>query len=211
MPSVVPDEIEKYAERHTSSLSDLHFGLWKETHEKTRSPAMLVGPLEGAFLRMLVRLTNAKRVLEIGMFTGYSALAMAEALPEDGKLIACDINQETTAMARRYFSSSPHGRKIEVKLGPALETLKTLTGPFDLCFIDADKEAYGAYYDRCLELVRKNGLIVLDNVLQSGRVVDADSERGRVMTALNERIHRDKRVENVFLPIRDGILLAYKL
>lgn len=211
MPSVVPDEIEKYAACHTSPLSDLHSSIWKETHEKTRSPAMLVGPLEGALLRLLVRLTNARRVLEIGMFTGYSALAMAEALPEDGNLITCDINPETTAMARRYFSSSPHGRKIEVKLGPALETLKTLAGPFDLCFIDADKETYGAYYDRCIELVRKNGLIVLDNVLQSGRVLDAASERGRAMTALNERIHQDKRVENVFLPIRDGILLAYRL
>lgn len=211
MPSVVPDEIEEYAERHTSSLSDTHSSLWKETHEKTRSPQMLVGPLEGALLRLLVRLTNAKRALEIGMFTGYSALAMAEALPEDGKLITCDVNPETTAIARRYFSASPHGHKIEVKLGPALETLKTLTGPFDLCFIDADKEAYGAYYDRCIELVRQNGLIVLDNVLQSGRVLNAGSERGRVITALNDRIHQDKRVENIFLPIRDGILVAYKL
>ena len=211
MLSLVSDEIDKYAAGHSTPLSDLHSKLWQETHENTRSPGMLVGPLEGAFLRLLVRLTGAKRVLEIGMFTGYSALAMAEALPEDGKLITCDVNPETTAIARRYFSASPHAHKIEVNLRPALETLKSLEGPFDLCFIDADKETYGAYYDRCIELVRKNGLIVLDNVLQSGRVLDPASERGRVMAALNQRIQQDKRVENVFLPLRDGILLAYKL
>jgi caffeoyl-CoA O-methyltransferase len=211
MLALVSDNIEAYAERHTSALSELHSRVWKETHEKTRSPGMLVGPLEGALLRLLVRLTSAKRVLEIGMFTGYSALAMAEALPEDGKLVTCDINPETTEMARRYFSSSPHGHKIEVKLGPAVETLKTLKGPFDLCFIDADKEGYGAYYDLCINLARKNGLLVLDNVLQHGRVLDAGNERGRMMTSLNERIQQDKRVENVLLPIRDGIMLAYKL
>lgn len=204
------DEIEDYAERHTRALSDLHARLWKETYEKTRSPGMMVGPLEGALLRLLVRLTVAKRVLEIGMFTGYSALAMAEALPEDGQLITCDVNPETTEIARRYFASSPHGYKIEIRLGPARESLKSLKGPFDLCFIDADKQGYSGYYEICIELVRPGGVIVLDNMLQRGRVLDPTDQASRAIAALNQRIQRDKRVENVLLPVRDGIMLAYR-
>jgi caffeoyl-CoA O-methyltransferase len=208
--SVFEEEIARYAEHHTRALSDVHARLWDETHKRTTAPGMMVGPLEGALLRLLVRLTAAKRVLEIGMFTGYSALAMAEALPEDGKLISCDVNPETTEIARRHFSSSPDGHKIEVKLGPAKDTLRTLEGPFDLCFIDADKEAYGHYYDACIELVRSGGLIVLDNMLQGGRVLRPADRASRAIAALNERIRKDRRVENVLLPIRDGIMLAYR-
>ena len=204
------EKIEEYSERHTRELSDLHQRLWQETHEKTSSPGMMVGPIEGALLRLLVRLTAAKRVLEIGMFTGYSALAMAAALPEDGQLITCDVNPGTSEIARRYFASSPHGYKIEIKLGPATETLKNLQGPFDLCFIDADKQGYGAYYDACIDLVRRGGLIVLDNMLQSGRVLNPADPASRIIAALNDRIQRDERVENVLLPIRDGIMLAYR-
>ena len=204
------EKIEEYSERHTRELSNLHQRLWQETHEKTSSPGMMVGPIEGALLRLLVRLTAAKRVLEIGMFTGYSALAMAAALPEDGQLINCDVNPETSEIARRYFASSPHGHKIEIKLGPAKETLKNLQGPFDLCFIDADKQGYGAYYDACIDLVRRGGLIVLDNMLQSGRVLNPADPASRIIAALNDRIQRDERVENVLLPIRDGIMLAYR-
>jgi len=204
------DDMERYAEGRTRALSDLHARLWKETHEKTTAPGMMVGPLEGAVLRLLVRLTVAKRVLEIGMFTGYSALAMAQALPKGGELISCDVNPETTDIARRYFSSSPDGHKIAIKLGPAKETLKTLKGPFDLCFIDADKEAYGDYYDACIELVRRGGLIVLDNMFQGGRVLKPTDRASRAIAALNERIQKDLRVENVLLPIRDGIMVAYR-
>ena len=204
------EKIEEYSERHTRELSNLHQRLWQETHEKTSSPGMMVGPIEGALLRLLVRLTAAKRVLEIGMFTGYSALAMAAALPEDGQLITCDVNPGTSEIARRYFASSPHGYKIEIKLGPAKETLKNLQGPFDLCFIDADKQGYGAYYDACIDLVRRGGLIVLDNMLQSGRVLNPADPASRIIAALNDRIQRDERVENVLLPIRDGIMLAYR-
>jgi caffeoyl-CoA O-methyltransferase len=206
----LPEEIEQYAERHTRGLSELHSRLWKETHEKTSSPGMMVGPLEGALLRLLVRLTAAKRVLEIGMFTGYSALAMAEALPEDGRLITCDINPETGEIAQRYFAASPYGHKIRVKLGPAKETLKKLQGPFDLCFIDADKQGYDDYYDACIDLVRRGGLIVLDNTLQSGRVLNPRDSAARAIAGLNRRIQKDERVENVLLPVRDGIMLAYR-
>src|SRR5712692_4339098 len=205
-----PQDIEAYAERHTRGLSDLHAKVWQETCEKQKAPKMMVGPLEGALLKLLVRITAAKRVLEIGMFTGYSALAWAEALPEDGRLITCDVNPETTEIARRYFASSPHGRKIEVRFGPALETLKTLSGPFDICFIDADKTAYDAYYNACVELTRRGGLIVLDNMMQSGKVLNPVDDRVRAIDALNDRIQKDERVENVLLPIRDGIMLAYR-
>jgi predicted O-methyltransferase YrrM len=204
------ERIEEYAERHTRSLSDLHGRLWQETHQKTDYPGMMVGPLEGALLRLLVRLTSAKRVLEIGMFTGYSALAMAEALPEDGQLLTCDVNAETTAIAKRYFAASPHGHKIEIRLGPARETLKALKGPFDLCFIDADKESYSDYYDHAVELVRQGGLIVLDNMLRGGRVLSPRDQDARAVATLNDRIQKDQRVENVLLPIRDGVMLAYR-
>src|SRR5215467_9138011 len=200
------EQIEEYAERHTRALSDLHSRLWKETHQKTDYPGMMVGPIEGALLRLLVRLTAAKRVLEIGMFTGYSALAM----PEDGQLITCDVNPETTAIAKRYFVASPHADKIEIKLGPAKETLKALKGPFDLCFIDADKESYSDYYDRAIDLVRQGGLIVLDNMLRGGRVLSPKDQDSRTVAALNDRIQKDHRVENVLLPLRDGVMLAYR-
>jgi caffeoyl-CoA O-methyltransferase len=211
MIEVTPAGVEEYAARHTTPLSPLHAALWKETYERTTTPQMMVGPLEGAFLRFLVRLTQARRILEVGMFTGYSALAFAEALPEDGRMICCDINPKTSEIARRYFSESPDGRKIEIRLGPAAETLKTLSGPFDLCFIDADKEGYGEYYEACMGLVRKGGLILLDNMLRRGKVLAPDDPGSSVIHSLNQRIQNDPRVENVLLPIRDGIMLVAKL
>lgn len=206
-----PLGIEDYAERHSKPLSAIYEKLWLETYSKTRNPKAMVGPLEGAFLKMLVLLTGARRILEIGTFTGYSALLWAEALPRDGRVITCDINAETTKIARRYFSETPHGHKIEVKLGPARESLKRIDGPFDICFIDADKESYHDYYDACLERVRPRGLIVLDNMLQNGQVLDPTEPASAAIDALNKRIRKDPRVENLLLPVRDGIMLAVKL
>jgi predicted O-methyltransferase YrrM len=206
-----PIGIEDYAERYSKPLSGLHDKVWVETYAKTHSPAMMVGPLEGQFLKMLATMTGARRILEIGMFTGYSTLAWAEALPKDGRVVTCDVNPHTTEIAKRYFAESPHGQKIEIKLGPALESLKLISGPFDLCFIDADKENYSAYYDRCIELVRSKGLIVLDNMLRGGRVLDPTDAATRAVDALNKRIRDDERVENVLLPVRDGIMLVRKL
>jgi caffeoyl-CoA O-methyltransferase len=156
-------------------------------------------------------MTQARRILEVGMFTGYSALAFAEALPADGLIITCEFDPKAIDIARRFFTQSPHAKKIEIREGPAADTLKTLAGPFDLCFIDADKPSYDYYYDRCVELLRKGGLIVLDNMLRYGRVLDPVDEDARIVDALNSRIHNDPRVENVLLPFRDGIMLAYKL
>jgi len=172
---------------------------------------MMVGALEGAFLKMLVILTNARRILEIGMFTGYSTLALAEALPKGGTIVSCEINPETAEIAKRYFAESPHGSKIEVRLGPASETLKRVWGPFDICFIDADKETYAAYYEACMDLARRGGLIILDNMLHGGRVIDPRDETAKTIDALNKRIRNDARVENVLLPVRDGIMLIRKL
>ena len=211
MIEIKPLGIEEYAERNTKPLSTLLEKLWLETFSKTRSPGMMVGPLEGAFLKMLALTTGARRILEIGMFTGYSALAWAEALPRDGRIVTCDINPETSEIAKRYFAESPHASKIEVKLGPALESLRFVTGPFDICFIDADKESYGDYYDACMELVRPKGLIVLDNMLRSGKVLEPSDPGTVAVDALNKRIRNDSRVENVLLPVRDGIMLVCKL
>jgi caffeoyl-CoA O-methyltransferase len=205
-----PLGIEDYCERSSKPLSDVHSKIWLETYNRMRNAEMMVGPLEGAFLKMLVYLTGARRILEIGMFTGYSTLAWAEALPKGGHIISCDVNPETTEIARNFFAQSEHADKIEVKLGPALFSLRFITGPFDICFIDADKESYGEYYDACLELVRPKGLIVLDNMLRSGRVLDPKDPGTQAVDALNKRIRSDSRVENVLLPLRDGIMLVYK-
>src|ERR1043166_6006527 len=129
-----PIGIEDYAEKHSKPMSNLHEKLWLETFSKTRNPEMMVGPLEGGFLKMLALITGARRILEIGMFTGYSTLAWAEALPKDGRVVTCEINPQTTEIAKRYFAESLHGHKIEIKLGPALNSLKLVDGIFDLCF-----------------------------------------------------------------------------
>jgi len=207
---ITPARLEQYAERHTTPLSELHSLLWKETYKKTTRPAMMVGPLEGALLQLLVRITRARRILEIGMFTGYSALAFAEALPRHGRLITCEVDPKTIEIARRYFAKSPQGRKIQIRQGPAAQTLKTLKGPFDLCFIDANKEGYRIYYESCMKLLRKGGLLVLDNMFRGGRVLQATDAGSRTISSLNKRIQKDRRVENVLLPIRDGVMLAYK-
>lgn len=210
MISLVDEKIEAYAAEHSAEEPEPLKRLFRETHEKMALPQMLTGRLEGAFLRLLVRMARARRVLEVGMFTGYSALMMAEGLPEDGRLITCEVDPKAEAMARRYFAESPHGRKIEIRMGPALETLKSLSGLFDLAFIDADKTNYPAYYELCLDLLRPGGVIAADNVLWSGRVLDPQDEETRAIAAFNERVCRDRRVDKALVTIRDGVMLAVK-
>ncbi len=207
---LIPEAIEDYARRHTEPPSPLLEALTRDTYADMPSAQMQVGPLEGAFLRLLVRFSRAKRILEIGTFTGYSALCMAEGLPEDGELITCEINPQAEAMARRYFAQSPYGRKIQLRMGPALDTLRTLQGPLDLVFIDADKENYAAYFDAVLPLVRSGGLIVADNTLWSGRVLEPQSESDRAIVAFNEKVAKEPRVEKVLLTVRDGVTLMLK-
>jgi len=210
MAELLSDEIEDYAREHSERPAALLERLREETHSTMPSPQMQVGAVEGALLRMLVRLTRAWRVLEIGTFTGYSALMMAEALPDDGELITCDMDPTSNEVARRYFAQSPHGKKIRPILGPAQETLKTLSGPFDLAFIDADKESYPAYWDAVLPLVRQGGLVAADNTLWSGRVLSPRSGSDRAIVAFNDQVALDARVEKVLLTIRDGVTLAWK-
>ena len=171
---------------------------------------MQVGHLEGSFLRLLVKIARAKRVLEIGTFTGYSALAMAEGLPRGGRLITCDIDPDATQIARAHWNRSPHGRKIELRLGPAIKTVQELSGPFDLVFIDADKESYGRYWELCVPKVRRGGLLLADNVLWGGRVLDPHDRSDRAIVAFNKRVAADRRVDVVILPLRDGLTVAYK-
>ncbi|MBI2569335.1 MAG: class I SAM-dependent methyltransferase [Candidatus Schekmanbacteria bacterium] len=184
--------------------------LAEETRRATSRPGMMIGPVEGALLRLLVQLAPARRVLEIGTFTGYSALWMASGLPPDGRVVSCDVSEEWTSIARRYWEQSPDGGKIELRLGPAAATLAALVGPFDLAFIDADKESYPAYWERCLELVRPGGLIVLDNALWGGTVLAPDDEASRTLAALNRRIAADSRVAAVLLTVRDGMMVTRK-
>lgn len=204
---VVDDRLEEYASDHTTPLPNLLENLKAETYASMQSPQMLSGQLEGTLLQFLVALSGAKRVLEIGMFTGFSAQMMAAALPEDGELITCDVNPQAEQMASRYFEQSPHGDKIKILMGPALETLKTVEGPFHLVFIDADKPNYTNYYERALELLSDDGLIAVDNVLWSGRVLDPKEESDHAIAAFNKHVQADPLVKNVLLTIRDGLLL----
>jgi caffeoyl-CoA O-methyltransferase len=207
---LVPEAIEAYAASHSEPVPPLLDELREETYAKMSFPQMQVGRLEGSFLKLLVRLSCARRVLEIGMFTGYSGLMMAEGLPDDGELITCDVDPKAEEVARRYFARSPHGKKIQIRMGPALQTLAALQGPFDLVFIDADKENYSRYYDAALPLLRTGGLIVADNTLWSGRVLDPQDASDRAIVAFNDKVARDSRVEKVLLTVRDGMMLAFK-
>jgi caffeoyl-CoA O-methyltransferase len=202
--------VEQFARDQTEPETDLYTRLREETYREMDRPQMQVDLIEGRFLKMLVRLTGARLVLELGMFTGYSALMMAEGLPEGGRLITCEIDPKAEAIARRYFAESPHADKITIRMGPALDTIKTLTGPLDLVFIDADKPNYINYYEACLPLLKTGGLIVADNVLWSGKVLHPNDANDHAIVAFNRLVQSDPRVENVCLTVRDGMMLACK-
>jgi caffeoyl-CoA O-methyltransferase len=204
----VSPEIEQYATEH-SDAEPRHLAevATRTQAELSARSMMMVGPLEGAVLAMFVRVSGAKRILEIGTFTGYSALWMADALPDDGSIITCDLSETHASIARDAFAASPHAAKIDFRFGPAIDTIATLDGPFDLVFIDADKTSYAAYYDATLPLLSDTGVILVDNVLWSGRVVDGSSDDPdtAALVAFNDMVAADARVNKVLLPIRDGI------
>ena len=189
----------------------------REETAKLPQAGMQIGPDQAAFLALLVRTIGAKRCIEIGTFTGMSALAVASALPDDGKLVCCDISAEWTAIARRYWSEAGVAGRIDLRLAPALDTLRDLAahggkGAYDFAFIDADKSGYDAYYEACLELLRPGGLVALDNMLWSGKVADAsvhDADTDAI-SALNAKIHADRRVDASLLTVGDGVMLARK-
>ncbi|MEY4705914.1 MAG: O-methyltransferase MdmC [Nitrospirota bacterium] len=212
MKTLVSADIEAYAQGHSMPESDLCRALREETQRCMESPQMIVGPLEGAFLKMMTQLAQARSVLEIGMFTGYSALCFAEALPADGTVVTCEVDEESAALARRYFARSPIGKKIEIRMGPALDTMRQLAGPFDLIFIDADKINYVNYYQRALDLLSPQGALLIDNVLWDGDVLKQPppDEKTAVIQELNRTVSSDPRVSAVLVTIRDGVLVVRK-
>lgn len=210
----LPPALSAYADAHTSPESELLRRLNRDTHAKIMAPQMLSGHGQGRFLAMLAHLVRPRRILEIGTYTGYSALCLAEGLTRDGRLITIDKNEELEAFARRYWQQSPLGERIELRVGLAAEIIPTLDEVFDLVFIDADKENYGLYFDLVFDKVRPGGLLLADNVLWYGKVVEPPKpgdKDTRALLAFNERILHDPRVENVLLPLRDGLLMIRKL
>ncbi|MEX1155066.1 O-methyltransferase [Parvibaculum sp.] len=214
--SLLPENVERYV----ASLAHESEAQARLRAETARLPmaGMQIGADQGAFLSLLVSAIGAERAIEIGTFTGYSAISIAAALPEDGKLICCDVSEEWTSVAKRYWEEAGLASRIELRLAPAIDTLNDLldkggAGTFDFAFIDADKTGYDAYYEACLELLRPGGLIALDNMLWSGAVAeakkgDADTE---ALKALNLKIAGDARVDATLLTIGDGVMLVRKL
>ena len=208
MSFLVDEAIEAYAEAHTTPQDPLLAELAAETRETMSAPQMLTGPIEGRFLELLVAGTGARRVLEIGTFTGYASLSMAAALPRDGRIDTLDIEPKHAEVAQRYFDRSPHGHLITLHLGPALDTIAKLDGEFDLDFVDADKANYDNYYEAVLPRLSERGLIAIDNTLWSGKVLDPPDDDSRAIAALNVKLAADERVHVVQLTIRDGVTLV---
>lgn len=212
MTPIVTPELEEYCRAHSTPPGPLLDELAAYTRAYCKHPQMLTGPIEGAFLRVLVGLCGARRVLEIGTYTGYSALSMAAGLPDDGELITCDVDPETSDIAQSFFDRSPHGGKIRLLRGSAIKTVASLPAepPFDFVFIDADKESYIDYYEAALPRLRPGRLLAADNALWSGRVLDPKEKSDRAIVAFNAHVVRDSRVEQVLLSVRDGVLLVRK-
>ena len=210
MKEVTRQEIDGYAEAHSSPEHPLLAEVAAETRATQEAHGMMVGLLEGRFLETLVWLSGARRILEIGTFTGYSALCMASAMPPDGRLITCEINPERVPIARRHFDASPWGDRMEIRLGPALDTVAGLDGPFDLVFIDADKTNIRNYYEAVLPKLAERGIVAVDNVLWSGQILDPDdqSEQTVAIRAFNDFVATDERVTAVMLTIRDGVTVV---
>ena len=209
MSLIVPEEIEAYAEAHTTPPSELLSRLAEETREKLRSPQMLTGTIEGRLLEFLVFALGARRVLELGTYSGFSSISMAAALPPGGRIDTCEVDETHAEVARRYVEEAGYSDRITVHLGPALETISRLDGEFDFVFVDADKENYVNYYEAVLPRLTDRGLIAADNTLWSGRVLDeSEQEQGtQAIRAFNEHVREDTRVVSVMLTVRDGVTL----
>jgi caffeoyl-CoA O-methyltransferase len=212
MEFILP-EIDNYCSEHTSPENELLSKLNRETHAKVMQARMLSGHFQGRLLAMFSQMMQPSNILEIGTYTGYSALCLAEGLTDNGKIITLDVNEELEDFVRSFFEASPLSNKIDFRIGNALEIIPTLTETFDLVFIDADKLNYANYYDLVFDKVRKGGYIISDNVLWSGKVAD-DTKKDKdtlSIRAFNKKLHDDSRVENILLPIRDGLIIVRKL
>jgi caffeoyl-CoA O-methyltransferase len=207
---IVDPDLEQYAALQTREVEKVFMDLKQMTYEHCDNPDMQVGKVEGTFLRILARLIGARRVLEIGTFTGYSALMMASVLPAEGELVTLERDETHARAAQRYFDEVPYGRRIKIVRGDARKTIMDVRGPFDLVFIDADKSSYDLYYERALSELRPGGLIVLDNMLWKGEVLSPQGKDAKAIDALNRKLVVDERVDNVLLTLRDGVMLAVK-
>lgn len=210
----LPQAIQQYVEQHTDAESPLLHELTRETHQKILMSRMISGHLQGRVLSMLSHMIRPERVLEIGTFTGYSALCLAEGLATGGKVITIDKNEELESMARKFFGKSEYEQAIEYHVADAMELIPALDGPFDLVFIDADKINYYNYFKLVLEKVRPGGFIIADNVLWSGKVVETGKKVDKDTQALldfNRLVHADDRVEKVLFPIRDGLMVIRRI
>jgi caffeoyl-CoA O-methyltransferase len=211
-PGLVSQAVEDYVAAHTTPPPANLRALAEETRTTLSSPGMLTGEVEGRFLELLVFALRPRLVLEIGTYSGYSALSMAAALPEGARIITCELKDQHADVAERHIAAAGLADRIEVRRGPALDTIASLDGPFDLVFIDADKGGYLEYYEAVLPKLSEGGLIVVDNVLWSGRVADppsdGDDENTRVLRAFGDHVAADERVVSVMLTVRDGITLV---
>jgi predicted O-methyltransferase YrrM len=207
----LPEKVARYIHEH-SVREPLVLRELREATKAVPMSGMQIGADQGQFLQLLVQAIGARRCLEIGTYTGYSALAVALALPKDGRIICCDISEEWTAVGKPFWKKAGVEKKIDLRIGPALQTLKGLKGPFDFVFIDADKPNYLKYYEACLPLVRKNGIIAIDNTLWSGAVADPTQKDADTVALrqFNDALHRDQRVALSMLPLGDGVTLALK-
>jgi caffeoyl-CoA O-methyltransferase len=207
----LPSDIDHYCTQHTSDESGLLKKINRDTHAEVLMPRMVSGHLQGRFLSMVSNMTKPKAILEIGTYTGYSALCLAEGLLPDGKIITIDVNEELESRVRKYFQESDYNDKIDYRIGDARNVIPMLTEWFDLVFIDADKENYGVYYDLVFDKVKRGGFVLADNVLWSGKVVqDKIDKDTKAIKDFNDKIQADSRVENMLLPLRDGIMMVRK-
>ena len=214
MDAQLAEIVENYVDAHTDDVSLLLEELLAETEKITGRSRWSIGKVEGKLLQMLIKISNTERVVEVGTFTGYSALVMAEALPEDGILTTCENSREYADIARRYFEKSPYGQKIQLKLGPALQSLKAIPdNSEDFVFIDADKPSYGIYFDEALRILHTGGIIFVDNVFWRYKIFKKKitNENARAIAAFNQKVMQEDRVEKVMLSVRDGVYLIRKL
>lgn len=213
MISLLAPDLAAFVDEHSAVEPELLVELRRRTQAELVDPQMQVGRVEGALLRLLVQIAGARRVIEVGTFSGYSTLSLAAGLPADGTIVTCDVDPVATALAREFFAKSPHGAKIDARLGPAMDTLAALASEgrrFDLAFIDADKIHYIDYYEACLAMMDTGGLILADNALWSGRVLAPQTDDDRAIARFDDHVHADARVDHVLLSVRDGIMLARK-
>ncbi len=212
MPQIVDPRLEDYCTRLASPLPETLHELERETHLTTLAPQMLTGPWQGRFLTMITQLMGARRIMEVGTFTGYSAICFALGLPDDGWVDTIEVEPERESLIRKYLTKSGMASKVRLHIGSALDVIPTLEGPFDLVFLDAHKPDYPAYYDLAFDKVRPGGMILADNVLWSGKVIQPDHDPDTAgLDAFSRKVASDPRVEQVILPLRDGVLMARKI